>query len=141
MERKFVEATNYGTDRHRLECQQCHAPIVLEPVHLFSSAMPLPLGLVAGKVGPELLGTGIPLLAVLADVRRLALVHYLQVAEEVIDPVDLQAAALLWTLVLLDGHVVQLDVPDDEPALNVLLPFGAPGVVAARHNSKASDLE
>ena len=56
-------------------------------------------------------------------------------AEEVIDPVDLQAAVLLRTCVLLDGHVVQLDVSDDERALDVLVAFGAPGVVAARLNS------
>ena len=125
-----------------MECQQCHhAPIVLEPVGLFRSAVPLSFGLVAGKVGPELIGPGVPLVAVLADVGLLALVHHLQVPEEVVDPVDVQAAALLRTLVLLDGHVVKLDVPDDERALDVLLTLGAPGVVAARLNSQAGDLK
>ena len=96
--------------------------------------MPLSFSLVASKVGPELLGSGVSLLAVLADVRLLALVHHLQVTEEVIDPVDVEAAALLRTLVPFDGHVVQLDVPDDECALNVLLTLWTPGVVAARLN-------
>ena len=132
-----TEATERAT-MHRWNANNVtshHAPIVLEPVQLFSSAMPLSLGLVAGKVGPELLGPGVSLLAVLADVGLLALVHHLQVAEEVVDPVDVQAAALLRTLVLLDGHVVKLDVSDDERALDVLLAFGAPGVVAARLDS------
>ena len=118
-----------------------HAPIVLDLVHLLGPSVPLPLGLVAGEVGPELLGSGVSFLAVLAYVGLLALVHHLQVAEEVVDPVDLQAAALLRTLVPLDGHVVQLDVSDDEGALDVLLALGTPGVVAARLDAQAGDLE
>ena len=118
-----------------------HAPIVLDLVQLLGPSVPLPLGFVAGEVGPELLGPGVSFLAVLAYVGLLALVHHLQVAEEVVDPVDLQAAALLRALVPLDGHVVQLDVSDDEGALDVLLALGTPGVVAARLNAQAGDLE
>ena len=95
----------------------------------------------AGKVGPELVGPSVSFLAVLADVRITALVHDLEVAEKVIDPVHLQPTSPLRTLVLLGRHIVQLDVPYDECALYVLFAFGTPRVVAARLNPQTSDLK
>ena len=118
-----------------------HALILVDPVDLLRPATPFPLGLVACKVGPELVGPTVSFLAILAYIRLLAFVHDLEVAEEVIDPVHLQPTSLLRTLVLLSRHIVQLDMPYDKSALYVLLAFRTPRVVAARLNPQTSDLK
>ena len=65
----------------------------------------------------------------------------LEMSVHVVTPCEGGRAAVVWTVHGDAGHVVQLDVPDDERGLDVLQTLWALGVVAIGLNFEASNVD